>query len=257
MRHTRKTFLFGTSTIATAISGRSSFKHTFGGPHDRQGCSRDDCSGILIHLLHRLDLSDPAIPITIPGIRWLPLYYCFDFRVNVLGYRLLSDDALVTYIPTDDPNVTDREEWPGDDYPLMFPKSSMKVTGHAYDPTNLEDAYGWAGIFGLKKLSKGDQADAKNRVIEDADMMGMSRPVTAKDFQEAWSLPFIQGKPDGNCMNPRCANHKKQGKLAVIALLPAEPVKGIHTFGQFGSGVELIFEMCPRCYTIRVSNQCD
>ena len=36
---------------------------------------RYDCDGILIHLLHRLDLTDPAIPFSIPGLRWLPLYY--------------------------------------------------------------------------------------------------------------------------------------------------------------------------------------
>jgi hypothetical protein len=30
----------------------------------------------------------------------------------------------------------------------------------------------------------------------------------------------------------------------------------IHTFGRWGGDVQLIFEMCGRCYTIRVSNQC-
>src|SRR3954466_15464919 len=76
--------------IATATSGRSKYGHTFGGPHDREGTSREDCNGILIHLLHRLDMTDPGIPFTIPGVRWLPFYYCFDFRANDLSYRLIS-----------------------------------------------------------------------------------------------------------------------------------------------------------------------
>jgi hypothetical protein len=136
-----KTFLFGEYRIATATSGRSNYGHTFGGPHDRKGTSRADCNGILIHLLHRLDLTDPAFPLTIPGVRWLPFYYCFDFRANDLGYRLISDDELVTFFPDDDPNVSKQESWPDDDYPPEFPKSGIKVAAYDYDPTDLEDAY--------------------------------------------------------------------------------------------------------------------
>src|SRR5262249_50071114 len=144
--------------IAAATSGRSEYGHTFGGSQDRKGTSREDCDGILIHLLHRLDLKDPAIPIPIPGIRWLPFYYCFDFRANDLGYRLLSDEELVTFFPTDDPNVSKEESWPDDEgYPLEFPKSSIKIAPYEYDPTDLDDAYQWAGVFGIGKLSNRDQ----------------------------------------------------------------------------------------------------
>ena len=73
------TFLLGDHRIATAISGRGKYGYTFGGPLDLKGTSREDCNGILIHLLHRPDLTDPAVPIAIPRVRWLPLYYCFDF----------------------------------------------------------------------------------------------------------------------------------------------------------------------------------
>src|SRR5262249_18125580 len=152
------TFLFGENRIATATSGRSKYGHTFGGPHDRKGTSRENCNGILIHLLHRLDLTDPAIPFSIPGVRWLPFYYCFDFRANDLGYRLISDDELVAFFPTDDPNVSNEESWPDDDYPLEFPKSKIRIGACAYDPTDLNDAYQWAGVFGIGKLTKRDQA---------------------------------------------------------------------------------------------------
>jgi hypothetical protein len=251
------TFLFGDNRIATATSGRSKYGHTFGGSHDRKGTSREDCNGILIHLLHRLDLTDPAIPLAIPGVRWLPFYYCFDFRANDLGYRLISDDELVTFFPTDDPNVTDHEEWPGEDYPREFPQSSIKVAAHEYDPTDLDDAYRWAGVFGISKLSKRDQAAAKKRVAELMDGLGLGVPETEKDFDEALSSPFMQGKPDSPCLNPKCSNRNKKGQLTPIALMPAEPVKGAHTFGRWGGGVQLIFRMCRKCYTFRVSNQCD
>ncbi len=258
MATTLNTFLFGDYRIAAVTSGRSKYGHTFGGPHDRKGTSREDCDGILIHLLHRLDLTDPAIPFAIPGVRWLPFYYCFDFRANDLGYRLLSDEELVTFFPTDDPNVSKKESWPDDEgYPLEFPKSSIKIAPHEYDPTDLNDAYQWAGVFGIGKLSKRDQGTAKKRVVRLLDGLGLGVPETEKDFDEALSNPFMQGKPDAPCVNPKCSNRKKRGQLIAIALMPAEPVIGVHTFGRWGDGVQLIFQMCPQCYTIRVSNQCD
>jgi hypothetical protein len=251
------TKLFGDYRIAAVTSGRSRFGHTFGGPPDRKGTSRADCNGILIHLLHRFDLSDPLIPIKIPGIRWLPLYYCFDFRVNVLGYRLTSDESLLTFFPTDDENVSDDESWPDEDYPLEFPKSTVKLSAFDYDPTNLEDAYIWSGVFGIRKLSSEDQAAARKRVVEEMDGLGLGPVETEEDFEDALQWPFMQGKPNGDCMNPDCPNYRMTGKLAVFALMPAEPVKGIHTFGRWGGGVSLIFEICPDCFSIRVSNQCD
>src|SRR5262249_13809973 len=102
-----------------------------------------------------------------------------------------------------------------------------------------------------------DQEVVKKRVSEHARLFGGVVPRTEKEFQEALSNPFMQGKPNRPCLNPKCSNHAKRGKLSVISLMPAEPVKGVHTFGRWGSGVQLIFEMCPKCYTIRVSNQCD
>jgi hypothetical protein len=252
------TFLFGDNRIATASGGRSEYGHTFGGPHDRKGTVREDCNGILIHLLHRLDLTDPAIPVSIPGVRWLPLYYYFDFRANDLGYRLISDDELVTFFPEDDPNVSKEESWPdAEGYPLEFPKSPIKTAAFDYDPTALEDAYRWAGVFGIGKLSNRDQAAAKKRVAELMDGLGLGVPETEQEFADALSSPFMQGKPDGPCLNPECSDRKKKGQLTPIALMPPEPVTGVHTFGRWGGGVQLIVQMCPQCYTVRVSNQCD
>lgn len=252
-----RTYLFGDKCIATATSGRSRYGHTFGGPHDRKGTSRDDCNGILIHLLHRLDLTDPEIPLTIPGFRWLPIYYCFDFRANDLGYQLISDDELVTFFPTDDPHVSNEESWPDENYPTELPKSAIKIDAFDYDPTRLDDAYQWAGVFGIEKLSMRDKQAAKNRVAEFMDGLGYNAPETEKDFDDALSSPFKQGKPDMPCLNLKCSNRKKRGQLTTIAIVPAQPVEGIHTFGSLGGDVQLIVQKCPKCNTFRVSNQCD
>jgi len=89
------------------------------------------------------------------------------------------------------------------------------------------------------------------------DGLGFEVPQTEEEFDEALSSPFVQGKPDSPCLNLKCPNREKKGQLTPIALMPAEPVKGVHTFGRWGAGVQLIFLMCPECYTIRVTNQCD
>lgn len=250
------TYLFGDCRIAVAGAGRGPYGHTFGGPPDRKGTSREDCKGILIHLLHRLDLTDPAIPLTLPGMRWLPLYYCFDFRANDLGYRLISDDQLITYFPTDDRNVSQEESWPDDNYPLEFPKSDIQVAPYPYDPTDLEDAYQWAGIFGIEKLSRTDRATARRRISEMMEGLGFYPPETDEEFDESLSSPFSQGKPDSPCLNPGCANHSRKGQLTTVAVMPSEPVEGVHLFGP-SRGIQLIFRMCPLCHTFRVSNQSD
>lgn len=249
-----KTFLFGDYKIATAVTGAGKYGHTFGGPHDRKGTARENCGGILIHLLHRFDLTDPAIPITIPGVRWLPFYYCFDFRANDLGYRLVSEDELVTYFPDDDPHVSKEESWPGKDYPKEFPATGITVAPYAYDPTKLTDAFTWGGVFGVGKLSPRDQAKAKKRALD--EMFRPKEPTTDEELLDLFDSPFAQGRPKGKCLNPDCGNHFQAGRLSTIALMPAEPVPGVHVFGEYGGDVTLIFQMCPKCYTIRVSNEC-
>jgi hypothetical protein len=234
-------FLFGQRTIVAATQGTSPFGHTFGGPHDRTGTAREDCRGILIHLLHRFDLSDPTIPIAIPGRRWLPLYYCFDYRANDVGYQLRSDDSLVTFFPSHDRNVTSEETWPYEDYPREFPRSSIQVAAWEYEPTNYQDVYAWRGIFGRGNLSDTDHAAAE----QFAEEMGWEG-----------AEPFIQGEVDDPCLNPMCPNHKIRGRLSTIAVIPAEPITGLELWGYGGNCTQLIYQLCNECHTIRVSNQC-
>jgi hypothetical protein len=84
---------------------------------------------------------------------------------------------------------------------------------------------------------------------------GFEAPKTDKEFADAVASPFMQGRSSDPCLNPDCANFNEREQLIPIALVPSEPVKGVDTYG--GHGVEMIFAVCPKCYTIRVSNQCD
>lgn len=239
--------------MAATEANTSRYGHSFGGKHDRRGASRDDCNGILIHLLHRINLRDPSVPIQIPGISWLPLYYVFDFRANDLGYQLTSDDSLQSFFPSDDKHVTTRESWPSKDYPPEFPASDVSIFECQFDPTDPEDAYMWAGVFGVSKLSASDRELVKRRVERDCEYTYDFTDATEEEYDDAMCFPFMQGKPDNRCLNPDCGNHGLNGQLDVIALVPPEPVSGVSLWG--GSDVQLIFELCPLCDTIRSSNQ--
>ena len=256
-RAARRTFLVGDRSIAAAVSGGGPFSHTFGGPHDRNGASRADCHGLLLHLLHRFDLTDLAVPIAIPGARWLPLYYCFDFRANEIGYRLVTDDEMAVYIPANYPNVSSREEWPAKKYPREFPLSEIAIEPAPYDSTQLGDAHSWGGgVFGVDHLDQSTREAVFARAAEWAELSGSYPPETEAEFRDAVYFPlFTQGKPVGGCLNPECSNFRGVGQLRTIAKMPAEPVHGVSTFGDAGD-VELVFRVCDRCYTIRVANQC-
>jgi len=184
----------------------------------------------------------------------MPLYYVFDLRANELGYRLTSESSMVTYFPSDDPNVSESEEWPSDGYPSEFPLSKITILPRGYDPTNLDDAYFWAGVFGVSQLSSNDQAAARKRVAKLMEDYGMDPPETDEDYDSCLSSPFAQAKPSSDCLNPDCENHGVYDKLQVVAIVPPEPVPGVRLWG--GADVQIVFELCPSCYTIRASNQC-
>jgi len=248
-------WLFGKFQLAGCVEGELPYAHTFGGPHDREGASRKEYRDLHLHLLHRLDLSDPAIPFSIPGVRWLPFYYCFDFRINVIGYRLTSDDSMVTYLPSDDPHVSKKESWPGDNYPMEFPSRRMQVRPAKYESTNLNHVYTWCGIFGIPPELARDEATAQKMLWDYAKREELVWEPEGSPFFDTFTSPFMQGRPDHPCINPQCENHRLRGTLKVIGLIPAEPVNDIHTFGPYGSEVKLIFQICPACNTIRVCNE--
>jgi hypothetical protein len=254
MAKTYQTLFFHNWTVTAARAGSSKFKHTFGGPPAHRGATRDEC-GRLLHLLHRIDLDDPLIGIEIPGAQWLPFYYCFDFRVNALGYRLRTDDELTVFFWPNEPNVSKVESFPNDDFPPEFPRRTVKVVRVPFDPSDPEDAYVFGAIFGLEKLSAKDRAVVLQREADQVDLIEGYRPESEEELLKSLSYPFAQGPPRSRCPNPACANHRTPGGLDVIALMPAEPLRGVRTFGRWSEGVQLIFELCPQCHTIHVSNQ--
>lgn len=245
--------LFGELKIVDAVAGQSDFAHTFGGPADRNKALPEHTHGIRLHLLHRFDLSDPLIPFSIPGLKWLPLYYVFDFRANQVGYTLSSDSSMTTFFPTDDPNVSSTESWPASDFPMQFAKHPIGISAHSFDPTNLDDSETWAGVFGIDHLTAKQRTTLKKRISKQCKAIG-ENPPDGDDLSDFLCSPFWQGPPGNGCLNPDCKKHQLPNCLNVFAIVPYEPIPGLQIWG--GADVQTIFEICPNCYTIRASNQC-
>lgn len=250
------TLFFHDEKVTSATAGTSKYGHTFGGSIAHDGAARQRCLDRQLHLLHRINLDDPLMGAAIPGVQWLPLYYCFDFRVNELGYRLSSDDDIEVFFWPDEPNVSAVEGFPDDDYPMEFPRCSIQLDWSPYDPTDRKEAYSLGAVFGIDKLSQDDRRWVLEQEAEQFEMANGYRPDTEEELLEALSFPFAQARPNSACPNPACSNHSTHGNLSVLALMPAEPVPDVQTFGSWGGGVQLIFELCPECHTVHVSNQC-
>src|SRR5262245_53252080 len=120
--------------LTSAKHGVGEFGNSYGGPPEHAGANREHRNDRLLHLLHRITLSAPVIQLRIPGIQWLPLYYCFDFRVNAFGYQLSSDGEMRVYFWPNEPNVSEREEYPDKDFPKQFPKTGIALGRYAFDP---------------------------------------------------------------------------------------------------------------------------
>ncbi|PQO34297.1 hypothetical protein DTL21_12250 [Bremerella cremea] len=247
-------FLFGNQKIAGVEHHPGKFSHQFGGGSTFQGTSREDCDGLHVHLIYLFDLNDPKIPIEVPGIRWLPLFYCFDFQVVTIGYQLLDDQHLKFFFNRSDARTSDHEEWPGDDFPMQFVQSEVTVHDRRYDPQNVEDAYRFSGIFGVDELSTYDLELLKERVVQENEDLLDAPLENDEDFRDHLHMPFLNGIPEARCMNPVCdlAQQSRKGQLKPLALLSGNPAKGVHLFGEFGDYTSLYFQRCEMCQTIRV-----
>ena len=78
----------------------SPFAHSFGGSHPYEGL-RLDRKRPPVHLLFRLDASDPAVGVRLPNAKFLPLLCAIRYGACHLGYRVVSDDRVEVLYQSD------------------------------------------------------------------------------------------------------------------------------------------------------------
>ena len=226
--------------------------HTFGGAADYSGLvafTRQPA----VHLLFRLDTRDPAVGVTLPDARWLPLLCAIRYGACDLGYRVVSDtEVKILY-------QEEKKGWRGFpyvDYPAKLPVRPVAIEEGIYDPNVIEDGLSYAGVFGYGALSAEQYARLLRRVEEDdlADLFGYE---SAEAYlQEGNGQPFVQGPPVEDCPDPECVNHGRASSLRTFAIFEEEDDEIRALWGANCGGLQIIYQVCPVCAVIRTTNQC-
>jgi hypothetical protein len=206
-----------------------------------------------LHLLFRLNTEDPAVGVTLPRARWLPLLCAIRYGACDLGYRVVSDEKVkVLY-------QAESRAWAGfpyDDYPEQLKARPVAFEEGSYDPGSVRDALLYAGVFGYGALSP-RQYGRLVRYVEKKDLPEMFGWESAEAYlQEGNGLPFAQGRPEDDCPNPSCANHGRKASLRPFAIFQEEQKQVRKLWGRYAENLQLIYQVCPKCAAIRTGNQC-
>jgi hypothetical protein len=227
------------------------FEHSFGGEASHKGSVPNGCSEPM-QLLFCFDLRDPRLGVEMGKQTRLPLYYGFRYDGSEFGYQLVSDQEIRVFRQS---RTNTPDDFPYADYPTQFPRLSVRLARISYDPTTVEDATKYGGIFGVERLSETMQQQLCEQRVGELDAMGYRN---AADWSLAELIegcsPFHQGVPASHCANQECVD--RQGAMKVLCFVEAEPYEGelgVSLWG--GPDVQLVFQFCPNCRSIYINNQ--
>lgn len=230
----------------------SKFGHTFGGLVDYTGLTAYPGEPPA-HLLFRLNTEDPAVEVTVPGSKWLPLLCAIRYGACPLGYRVVSDNEVKILYQHEAKAWPD---FPSDDFPSRLPSGTLALSGNVYNSDDPEDAHFYGDVFGYAHLTPAQHAAVAQYVAAEGwhDLSGWE----VDEYLEASSgFTFSQGRPHEACPDPSCRNHGRDGSLRVLATLreganDPESIWG----GARHEGIQVIFLICPECSAVLTTNQC-
>jgi hypothetical protein len=273
----------------STTSASNTYDHTFGGDPKSYGLRFVNVDKPM-HLMYRLDLSDPSLPIQLDGIKHLPLIYGFHYAAydGTLIYRVLNDVEIEVLAPEE---LTYDPDFPYPGHPDQFPFTRVGFTRLPFDATVAEDAMSLQAIFGLDKLSDSELARAIKIGLSNKSYVCYSRdnvldPTSTDEdiVRFCGRAPFMQGAPCKSCKNPGCtaeiAYHVEEEEIefppefaemlgGTTLRMDARDVR-VDTMRVFAiyepdaddelvwgdPFIQLVFEFCDCCHCIRVTNQC-
>ncbi|QEG43425.1 hypothetical protein [Roseimaritima ulvae] len=234
------------SRVEDSIGSACNFKHTFGGNADDFGIRYTDAP-LPLHLVYRLDLSDPLIPLDLPNLSFLSLLYCFNYD-STCCYQVISDTEVRLITPGEQECF-----FPPWEAPEAFSLEKTSFSAKRYDPTRADDVMDWKGVYGWDELSEDQRKIALDLASERTFLTREDGPdddwTYADVIRSMYHPPFSQSRPYHSCGNPDC----NDDRLRVIALqhnvVSAELIWP-------GKHIQTIWEMCEGCQCIVASNQC-
>mgnify|MGYP007059433838 CR=1 FL=1 len=267
----RRTELYGGMRIAELFEAdESTYGHTFGGPVQHHGAFTQKNRRSL-HLLYFVNTEDPVIPFRIPGLRRVPLYYCFDLAsATRLGYRVTSESRIETFPLREMEDLSENvAEFPYQDFPDEFPEQPIVARRSSFDPANREHVREYIDVFWTGTLSRTDRQILIDELRNEYDSGDRGTPgVTDEEVLRTAAGPTCQGHPESACPNPDCSNHSVRRSLQITAVVPAYPFGDcvehdtLDVFSPWGeqcdlpcSDIEIVYELCPNCWSFMVTNQ--
>lgn len=252
-------FQHDTRRIFTGTRGKKShFGHSFGGSVEYRGLRRFKGQPPA-HLLCRLNMADPAVGITLPNVQWLPLLCAIRYGACALSYQILSNGAVKILYQKESKAWDD---FPYDGYPKQLPVEPMSLKTVKYDLDKPKDAYIIAASFGINLLTDTQFAGlaryvAKRKLYPNPEWSGFGWD-SAEDFlreEHGW-WPFVQGPPSEDCLNPACSDRGRRGAMRTFAVFEEEAEKVRSLWGPHCGSLQIIYQICPKCSAVSVSNQC-
>jgi hypothetical protein len=272
-----------------SIAADCPYHHTFGGDSESYGLRFVNVSAPL-HLIYRLNQDDPAIPVVLDGLQYLPLVYGFRYAANSneFIYRAINEFEIEVLSPTE---MILEGEFPDPEHLDPFPSEPVAFRQLPFNPAMAEDALYLQAIFGIGELSPTELQRAITLGLSNSSYCDFSRSnLPGSDWTDEQILrnlgraPFLQGAPAKSCTNPGCtaeiAYHvdERETELSpVVAEIRGQATMRIEARDvrvdtmrviaihepEWGDEVmwgdpfvQMVFEVCACCQCIRVSHQC-
>ena len=238
---------FFTDRVTRLRPGRGKrYQHFFGGPPRHRG-TVPKCGKHPVHLLYDLDLRDPKLGLTLPGVPRLPLYAAIQYEVSDLTYLVLEEDRIQILAPL---ARAWSKDFPYEEYPAEFPRVPVVADALQYDDyKTLVFAFtATQQMLYPEELSKRDRELLKN----------LGYP-----FTQVGGVQFMwQDVPWWECPNSSCPNRGESWNAEVFAVVWEQPVPNVDLWepkpkpGVNGCN-QLIFSRCRGCGAIHSANACD
>jgi hypothetical protein len=237
--------------IYRGIRGEDSeFGHTFGSSIGYEGLAPGGRQPSL-HVLFRLNTSDPGVGIELQSAKWLPLICAIRFGACDVTYRVVSDSKIEIL------NLESKawKGFPYPDYPKKLAPEPVSLRRYAYNADKPLDVLFYGGILGYRALTA-KQFDnvidfVKRKKLWDSRIDGSPEEYVRKNDR-----PFSQGAPDSACRNPACKRHGKKGAMRTFALFQ-EATERLKVLWGPCCDLQIIYQFCPTCQAIHTTNQCD
>jgi hypothetical protein len=218
----------------------SAFHHQFGGGQEYRGTTPKG-GPKPVQLLFRLNLEDPGLPVRIEGIKWLPLFYAFQYDASRMGYRIRSDTE-IEILKMETLEFT--PGFPFADYPAFFPATPVGVVPIQYEEQRALALHGYL----QRHLFPREALKAEDRAIIDKIGFEFTRIGRGHDL--------VQGYPRLPCPDSSCASSRYEFAMDTFATVWNEPIKGIDVWQSGGEPIQIIYQVCPDCAAIQTLNQC-